>query len=231
MILAKEFYVELLENELNPLVIFNSIGKIKSCNKEAEFLLNFVSNKELFNLAIDNASKTFGFNQKYISLQYNKLFFYAILVGYKSDDEIILRLYKVVSNQANTINQDKLKLVNIYSLIDLSKSTTLMDSELKIEELYDVSIPDMKININDFLIFMNHCFLYFIEDESISLQVQIKIGEYEIINDKKYKIIALEFSTNRKLAIDSILEEKATKANANIFIYQNKIVVELPIIL
>jgi len=229
--LNKEFYTDLLENDLNPFIIFNANGKIKSCNKEAEYLLNFVSGRILFDLAISNASKTYGFNQKYISLQYNKLFFYAILVGYEDDEQIVLRLYKVVSNQVNTINQDKLKLVNIFSLIDLSKNTTLMESDLKIEELYDISIPDMKININDFLILLNHCFVYFKDDNNISLQVQIKIGEYEIIDDKKYKIVALEFSTNRKLEVDKILEEKATKANSNIFVYQNKIIIELPIIL
>jgi len=229
--LEQKFYTELLEHDLNPFLIFNSNGKLKSCNKEAEFLLNFVGVKTLFELAISNASQNYGFNQKYISLQYNKLFFYAILVGYENDDELVLRLYKVVSNQVNKINQEKLKLVNIFSLIDLSKSSSLIESNLKIEELYDISIPEMKININDFLILLNNCFLYFKDDVYISLQVHIKVGEYEVIDNKKYKIVALEFSTDRKLTIDKNLEEKAKIANYNIFIYQNKIILELPIIL
>ncbi len=226
----KDFYEQLLENDLNPYLLFDSNGKVKSYNKEAEFLMNFVGVKELFELAVSNASLSFGFNKKYISLKYNKLFFYAILVGYANDDEIALRLYKVVSNQGNTINDEKLKLVNIFSLIELSKNSTLLNSNLKIDELYDISIPEMKININDFLLCLNDCFLLFKDDEQVTLQVQIKIGEYEIISQKKYKIIAIEFIADKKIDYDQILELKAQKANANIFFTQNKLRLELPII-
>lgn len=226
----QNFYEELIEYDLNPYLLFDSNGKVKSYNKEAEFLLNFVSIKELFQLAVSNASTNFGFNQKYVSLKYNKQSYYAILVGYMSEDEIALRLYKVVSNKVNTINNNKLKLVNIFSLIDLSKNSTLLNSNLKIDELYDISIPEMKININNFLLCLNDCFMYFIDDEKISLQVQIKIGEYEVIDNIKYKIVSLEFITDKKVDLTSSLEEKATNANANIFINHNRLNLELPII-
>ena len=227
---SQNFYEELIEYDLNPYLLFDANGKVKSYNKEAEFLLNFVSIKELFQLAVSNASANFGFNQKYIALKYNKQSYYAILVGYLSEDEIALRLYKVVSNKVNTINNEKLKLVNIFSLIDLSKNSTLLSSSLKIDELYDISIPEMRININNFLLCLNECFLYFAKDDKISLQVQIKIGEYEIIDNNKYKIVALEFISNRKVEIDNSLENKAINANANIFINHNRLKLELPII-
>ncbi len=225
------FYEQLLENDLNPYLLFDSNGKVKSYNKEAEFLLNFVGVKELFELAVSNASTNFGFNQKYISLKYNKQSYYAILVGYISEDEIALRLYKVVSNQTNTINSEKLKLVNIFSLIELSKNSTLLNSDLKIDELYDISIPEMKININDFLLCLNDCFLYFSTHKKLTLQVQIKIGEYEVIDNKKYKIVALKFIADKKIDINSVLEQKASKANANLFFLNNKLKLELPMIL
>jgi hypothetical protein len=226
----KEFYEQLIEHDLNPYILFDSNGKIKSYNKEAEYLLNFASVKELFELAVANASLNFGFNHKYINLKYNKLNFYAILVGYANDDEIALRLYKSVSNENNVINDEKLKLVNIFSLIDLSKNSTLLNSTLKIDELYDISIPEMKININNFLLCLNECFLLFRDDEKITLQVQLKIGEYEIINHTKYKIVAIEFISEHKIDYISDLEDKANKANSNIFFNQNKIRIELPII-
>lgn len=225
------FYEKLLEYDLNPYFIFNANGRIKSFNKEAEFLLNYVSVKELFQLAVDNASQDFGFAQKYIPLKFNKHSYYAILVGYVSEEEIALRLYKVVSNQVNTLNSGQLKLVNIFSLIELSKNTTLLNSALKINEVYDISLPEMKLNINAFLLCLNDCFKYFENDEKITLKVRIKVGEYEVINNKKYKIISLEFSTNRAVKSLSSLEEKAIKANANIFFTHNKLKLELPIIL
>ena len=227
----KNFYEQLLENDLNPYILFDSNGKIKSYNKEAEFLLNFVGVKELFDLAVSNASLNFGFNHKYVSLKFNKLNFHAILVGYANDDEIALRLYKSVSNEANVINDEKLKMVNIFSLIDLSKSSTLLNSDLEIDELYDISIPDMKININDFLLCLNDCFLLFYKEKKITLQVQIKTGEYEIINKKKYKIALIEFIADHKIESSMELELKAKKANANIFFSQNKLKLEVPIIL
>ncbi len=227
----ENIYEQLIEYDLNPYFLFHANGKIKGYNKEAEFLLNFVGVKELFDLAVTNATQDFGFSQKYISLKYNKQSYYAIVVGYISEEEIALRLYKVVSNKTNTINSDTLKMVNIFSLIDLSKTSTLLNAELKIDELYDISIPELKININDFLLCLNDCFNLFINDKQITLQVQIKIGEYEIINNTKYKIVAIEFIANRVIEVDSSLDIKAEKANVNIFTNQNKLRLELPIIL
>jgi len=227
----ENIYEQLIEYDLNPYFLFHSNGKIKSYNKEAEFLLNFVGVKELFDLAVSNATQDFGFSQKYISLKYNKQSYYAIVVGYINEEEIALRLYKVVSNKMNTINNNKLKMVNIFSLIDLSKTSTLLNSNLKIDELYDVSIPELKININDFLLCLNDCFNLFVDDKKITLQVHIKIGEYEIINNTKYKIVAIEFKTNRDIKIDNSLDEKAANANINVFTNKNKLRLELPIIL
>jgi len=228
---VKNLYEQLIEYDLNPYFLFHSSGKIKGYNKEAEFLLNFVGIKELYELAVSNASVDFGFSQKYISLKYNKQSYYAILVGYIHEDEIALRLYKVVSNKATTINNDKLKLVNIFSLIELSKTSTLLSSNLKIDELYDISIPEIKININDFLLCLNDCFCLFMNDKNLTLQVQIKIGEYEIIKNTKYKILSIEFATSRDIDVDTNIEQKATRANANTFFNKNKLRLELPIIL
>lgn len=226
----ENFYEQLLEHDLNPFLVFDSSGKIKSYNKEAEFLMNFVDVKELFELAVSNASQSYGFMHKYLSLKYNKQSYYAILVGYENDDEIAMRLYKSVSNQGSVIDDKKLKLVNIYSLIELSKNSVLLSSDIKINEVYDISIPEFKININEFLLCLNDCFEYFKDDEDLTLQVQIKIGEYEIINNKKHKIVALDFMVDRKVDVNFLLEEKASKANTNIFFNQNHLRLELPLI-
>ena len=193
-------YEELLENDLNPFILFDGDGKMKNFNKEAEFLLNFIQPKELFNLAVSYASQTFGFRKEFISLVYEKQSFYAILVGYLSDDEIALRLYKEV-NSAKTLKIDSnLKEANIFTLIELSKSTTLLGCNLLIDEIYDVSIPPLKLDVNDFLLALNAIFEQLKKESTITLKVSIKTGEYEVIDQKKYKIIAIDFIGEKKIS-------------------------------
>lgn len=221
------FYEELLEHDLNPFILFDSNGKLKNFNKEAEFLFNFVTPKELFELTISYASATFGFNKKFINIKYEKQSFYAILVGYLTEDEITLRLYKEVSISEPIHIENNLQKTNIFTLIELSKNTTLLNSKLKIKEIYDISIPEIKLNINYFLITLNSIFEQFLNTKDITLKVYIKTGEYEIINNKKYNIVAIDFSSDNTINFTHIKKEKR---NFNIFTSNNNIKLEIPLI-
>ena len=142
--MTNNFYTELLENDLNAFIAFDNNGKLKDFNKEAEFLFNTVAPSELYELAISHAPLSFGFSRKFISLKYGKSSYYAILVGYINDDEIGLRLYKEVTSKNEILHPQSVEYVNIFNLLDISKSTTLLQSDIKIEELYDISIPEVK---------------------------------------------------------------------------------------
>lgn len=224
-------YEELLEHDLNPFILFDGDGKIKNFNKEAEFLLNFVSPKELFDLTVSYASKTFGFRREFININYEKQSFYAILVGYMSDDEIILRLYKEVSSSKTTkLDDNNLKETNLFTLIELSKSTTLLGCNLIIEEVYDVSIPLIKLNVNDFLLCINNIFEQLKNQKNITLKVHIKTGEYEVINNKKYKIIAIDFIAKEKVEFYP-LTNKVNKNEIMLLSHKNNTIkLELPLI-
>ncbi len=225
------FYTQLIENDLNPFLLFDSSGKLKDFNKEAEFLLNFVKPKELYELAVYHASLNFGFKQKFIKIRYEKFKYYAILVGYISDDEIGLRLYKEVCTHNEIAKIKNIELTNIFSLIDLSKATTLFQSDIKIEEIYDVSIPNIKLNINEFLLILNECFSIFKNENHLILKVYIRTGEYEIIQEQRYKIMAIEFISKNDIYISDSLKEKLEKTYINLF-YHNRIFnLELPMIL
>lgn len=225
------FYKQLIENDLNPFILFDSNGKMKDFNAEAEFLFNFVQPKQLYELAISHASSSFGFNRKFISLKYGKFLYYAILVGYLDDDNIGLRLYKEVSIIDEMAMNNNIELANIFHLIDLSKTTTLMQSKIKIEETYDISIPETKLHINDFLLILNECFELYKDEKEISLKVHIKIGEYEIIKDNKYQIIAIEFRSSNSVEVPKSLERKVSNTYINIFLNNNILNLELPMIL
>jgi len=221
------FFEELIENDLNPFILFNSNGKMKNFNKEAEFLFNFVTPKELFDLAVSYASTSFGFNREFITVKYDKQSFYAILVGYINEEEIALRLYKEVSIQEPIKIDNSFQETNIFTLIELSKSTTLINSNLKIEEIYDVSIPELKLNINQFLVSMNSIFEQLSSLDKITLKVFIKTGEYEIIDKKKFNLINIEFTSNEKIIFENIHPSNMT----NVYFSKNKIKVEVPLII
>lgn len=224
-------YEEVLEHDLNPFILFDGDGKIKNFNKEAEFLLNFASQKELFDLTVSYASKTFGFKREFINISFDKQSFYAILVGYISDDEIILRLYKEINgSKATKLDHNTLKETNLFTLIELSKSTTLLGCDLIIEEIYDVSIPLLKLNVNDFLLCINNIFEQLKNQKNITLKVSIKTGEYEVINNKKYKIIAVDFMAHEKLDFHP-LASQIHKNDILVLTHKNNVIkVELPLI-
>jgi len=222
------FYEELLEHDLNPFILFDSNGKLKKFNNEAEFLFNFISPKELFDLAVAYASTTFGFRREFIKLQFEKQSFYAILVGYITEDEIILRLYKEmkVSRQINI--DKKFQEVNVFTLIDLSKETTMLNTRTNIENIYDISIPDIKLNINEFLITMNSIFSQLKLLKLLLLKVHVRVGEHEIINNKKYSILAIEFTSKEKISFDF---DKLIDTDLNVFFNYNIIRLEIPMII
>jgi nitrogen-specific signal transduction histidine kinase len=225
------FYKSLIENDLNPFILFDNSGKIKDFNKEAEFLFNTVNPKDLYELAVANASLSFGFNHKFISLKYGKFRFYAILVGYITDDEIALRMYKEVSIKNDIKKIENVESVNIFSLIAISQNTTLFQNDINVEEIYDVSMPQIKMNINQFLLVLNECFTIIKDEKSLKLKVYIKTGEYELINNTKYKVAAIEFVATKHYIINDDLVHKALLANMNIFVDLNSIKLEFPMIL
>ena len=223
-------YEQLIEEDLNPFILFNSNGKVLNFNKEAEFLFNYVETKELFNLALTHASSTFGFKKEFINLKYQKQSFYALLVGYIDDDEIVLRLYKEVIPIVPINIDDTFQFSNIYELIDLSKNTTLLDSDLKLDELYDTSLPEIKININMFLLNLNAIFEHVKNKKQIQIKVHIKIGEYEIIDGKKRNMLAIDFIGNDKMNFSDKMTNDNQKSKITIFDKENMISMEVPLI-
>jgi hypothetical protein len=224
-------YEMILEEDLNPFVLFNSNGKVINFNKEAEFLFNFVSPKELFNLSLTYASPSFGFKKKFISLRYQKQSFYAVLVGYINDDEIILRLYKEVQPIVPINIDATFKLVNLYELIDLSKNTNLIDSSVQLEEVYDTSLPDLKLNINSVLLTLNSIFIQIKNQDNVKIRVHIKIGEYEIINTKKCNIVSIDFICKTNIEFIEEMRKQNKNSKISLFHKNNIISMEIPLIL
>jgi hypothetical protein len=229
-----EFYNQMLEYDLSPYIIFTSDGKLYKYNKEADYLLSLASTKELFELATTNAPQDYGFENKYLSLQFGRMEYYAILVGYLDDDYIVIKFYqKVKENFELTQDCSGLQDVNIFTLLKLSTTTILGDKN--ITEYFDPSIPEIKLNVNNFLKLLNKICEVFLHCDDISIRLQIKTGEYIVIDSKRRQICHIEFYTLDTIQIDNI-ELKNLANNLGIDIYidiQNSsmVYIELPIII
>ncbi len=225
------FYENWVELDLNPIISFSSAGKIKFSNQEAQFLLNRISQKELFDLALRYAPSSFGFQTSYINLSLKNYTFYAITVGYENEDEIHLKLYKsTMVKRKKKLSSKNATMTNIFTLVDLSISTKKTKSDVKYIKNYDPSIPDFKLVASEFLKILNAIYDCIEGAQIITTSVKLKIGEYIRIDEKKYSIIAIEVTTDGSFVnFDS--EDKDQESNAFILtVEDDKILIDLPLL-
>ena len=224
------FFEEWVELDLNPVLSFSSSAKIIYSNSEAQFLLNRIKQKELFDLALTYAPKTFGASTSYIDLTIKNYTFYAITVMYENEDEIHMKLYKsAMVKKESKLNIKNINTTNIFTLVDLAISTSKIKNDINFTKNYDPSIPEFKLDASSFIKTLNQIFEVLKNKNSITCSILLKIGEYIKIDNKKYSLISVEISTNEKSDFSS-LSIKET----NSFILttdETKITIDLPLIL
>ena len=118
------FYEAWVEIDLNPIISFTSAGKIQFSNQEAQFLLSRIRQKDLFDLALKYAPKTFGIETTYLDLNLKNYSFYAITVKYHDEEEIHMKLYKsAMVKKDSQLSTKNTNITNIFTLVDLAIST------------------------------------------------------------------------------------------------------------
>ena len=224
------FFEEWVELDLNPVLSFSSNAKIVYSNSEAQFLLNRIKQKELFDLALTYAPKTFGALTSYIDLTIKNYTFYAITVMYENEDEIHMKLYKsAMVKKESKLNIKNINTTNTFTLVDLAISTSKIKNDISFTKNYDPSIPEFKLDASSFIKTLNQIFEVFKDKDSVSCSILLKIGEYIKIDNKKYSLISVEIAANEKSDFSS-LNVKET----NSFILTSddtKITIDLPLIL
>jgi hypothetical protein len=224
------FFEEWVELDLNPILSFSSSAKIIYSNSEAQFLLNRIKQKELFDLALTYAPKTFGAQTSYIDLNIKNYTFYAVTVMYENEDEIHMKLYKsAMVKKESKLNIKNINTTNIFTLVDLAISTSKIKNEINFTKNYDPSIPEFKLDASSFIKTLNSVFEVFKDKNSVTCSILLKIGEYIKIDSKKYSLISVEISTNEKNDFSAL----NIKDN-NSFILtsdENKVTIDLPLIL
>ena len=226
-----DFYESWVELDLNPIISFSSVGKILYTNQEAQFLLSRIKQKELFDLALKYAPKSFGVETTYFNLPIKNYSFYAITVKYENEDEIHMKLYKsAMVKKDSKLSTKNTNITNIFTLVDLAISTKRIKSNCKFIKNYDPSIPEFKINASEFIKALNLIFEIFNDSSMLTTSVILKIGEYIKIEGKKHSIISVEVFSSTKCNINSF-NYKDENASFILSRDEDKITIDLPLIL
>ncbi|AXX95388.1 MULTISPECIES: hypothetical protein [Arcobacter] len=224
------FFEEWVELDLNPVLSFSSSSKILYSNSEAQFLLNRIKPKELFDLALTYAPKTFGALTSYIDLTIKNYTFYAITVMYENEDEIHMKLYKsAMVKKESKLNIKNINTTNIFTLVDLAISTSKIKTNINFTKNYDPSIPEFKLDASAFIKTLNQIFEAFSESKNVSCSILLKIGEYIKIDGKKYSLISIEITSdeNNEFSKINLKDNHSFILTAD----ENKVTIDLPLIL
>lgn len=224
------FFEEWVELDLNPILSFSSSSKIIYSNSEAQFLLNRIKQKELFDLALTYAPKTFGALTSYIDLTIKNYTFYAITVSYENEDEIHMKLYKsAMVKKESKLNIKNINTTNIFTLVDLAISTSKIKNNINFTKNYDPSIPEFKLDASSFIKTLNSVFEIFKNKNNVACSILLKIGEYIKIDNIKYSLISVEIVANEESDFSSL---NIKETNSFILTYDDtKVTIDLPLIL
>ena len=224
------FFEEWVELDLNPILSFSSSSKIIYSNSEAQFLLNRIKQKELFDLALTYAPKTFGALTSYIDLTIKNYTFYAITISYENEDEIHMKLYKsAMVKKESKLNIKNINTTNIFTLVDLAISTSKIKNNINFTKNYDPSIPEFKLDASSFIKTLNSVFEVFNNKNNVACSILLKIGEYIKIDNIKYSLISVEIVANEESDFSSL---NIKETNSFILTYDDtKVTIDLPLIL
>jgi len=220
-----------LEYDLNPFMVFSSDGKLLNYNQEAEYLFSFVLPNKLYEVAVNYAPQSFGTRRSQVNLRYDRYTFCALLVGYLDDEKIGIKLYKEMTNVTKTVDKDDTTLINLFSLLELSKNSVFASKDVLITESLDPTIPEMKLHVENFLKLLNRIFSEYANTKEIEIMVRLKIGQNLVVDGKSYPICNVSIQNiDTNISNISILHSLATEANVMLIIKDGKTIVEFPII-
>ena len=224
------FEQQWIEYDFNPFILFSAAGKVLSVNAEGQYLLGAVDRHILFELATTYASPSFGFKTTFMELEYGRFKIFGIMVGYITEDEIGIRLFQTPSFQL-TKPEIEGDIVNIYSLIDLCIATNSIDSKTTFVKDLDPTMPDTRLNTDQFIRMLNKIYEAFSASESITTKLSFRIGEYILYEEKKYTFFSLKINGNVFEEIQRSAIEQLCKRN-HLFceVGKKSITVNIPVI-
>ena len=177
-----------IQKDINPFIIFDEKGKIKYVNDEAEYFLAFVSEREIFEFAINNLKDKFiTINSNF---KFDKFEFSSISIGYE-ENEIGIKLYKTLIPKTK-IKTKSLEKINLFFILDFCRNYIFLDEEIEFEDEFDVDIPEFFANKKELISKINSVLENFKQEKKLKFIVKFLIGEKIKVNNKYYSVISIK---------------------------------------
>ncbi len=221
-----------IEYDANPFILFTNRGKIKYLNSSAEVLMGTCNQKELFDIAVTHAPKSFGSKKSIINLQFGSFEFYGINILYEDEEYIAIHLYnKPIKKVNKKMVLDGYTLTDINMLLQANIELFNLNYQGKIELFTDYDIPPFQIHQNNFSLFLRSLFDSFKESKKLEITLNIKLGEQVIIKNIRYPIIVLKLKGDYKMhQEDKELQKIAEKNSINLQFRKYSTILEIPAI-
>jgi hypothetical protein len=226
-------YQNWLEYDYNPFFVFGSKGELLTLNQPAQFLISKVDPKTLYELALAYASRDYGYKTTIIDLRFDVFNFFAITVGYESEDEIGIKLYQIpYCGPKKVIRVKDCELTNIYHLVDLCIATVSSRVSCEFKKDIDPALPDFKLPQNDFVKALTRVYESFDKSSEVVTELKLKTGEFLQIGGKRYQILKLRvFGEIRGTAKDLVIDEMCSNINIFTTLDEKEAVLNVPLIL
>lgn len=225
-------YQFLLDIDSNPIIVFNNDGKIVYLNDNGEILMGYAKVKEIFSLAINNAPKEYGVKNTQIELTYNHLHFYAINVGYLSDEWIGIRFYyrpRARKHSKKITGKDILTDINQLLGVAIDQFTIASNCDIRLFTDQDIS-PTL-LNQNSFSKLLRKTLSQFRAAHYLDITLKFNIGDHVVINNKQCRLINLKFASSaRYCSEDSFIDELSNDLNIQCNLQAESIAFEIPLI-
>jgi len=222
-----------IEVDNNPFMLFDGLGHIIYLNNAAEMLLCYVSTKELYDLTLTYAPKTFGHKNTIHSLEYESFSFYSLMVGYETDEQIYLRLYnKPLIQTKMSISNDSLISTDINTLLEANITLFQLESNAAISLFVDQELPAFKLDQNHFSKMLRKALSSFVNSPSLNVVLKLIVGEYILIDDKKHQIIELILKApKRAFDYDEEIDRLANQTHISSSLKSEIIKFQIPLII
>ena len=221
-----------IENDSNPFILFSNTGKIYYLNTSAELLMGSCLPKEIFNIALAHAPKSFGYQKSVIELSFGSFEFYGLNVLYEDEDFLGIHLYNkpMAKIDDSSLLQGYL-MTNINMLLQANIELFDINYNGTLKLLSDYDIPKLQMHQNNFSKLLRNLFTQFEDTETLEITLKIKLGERVVVKGKRYPILLLELKgDDRVIQYDKEIELLALKNHINIHFKQNIATLEIPAI-